>query len=293
MRTYRQVTAFDPKVAAYLARHRERLIAPTPPRGIWVCEEDGDIVIALTVYTEPHLRISAIIDKPETKPFQSLARLASEFEATAKESGVGRYCVVIHKSDDHYCKIIERRGGVILSEDGQWTEYLHEIDQTPDTRDGIRGWRPSDWKALRPLMMAFLREQYAAGGDIRPTRRNVEAFIRQGVRAAAQHDPTLLVYDEGRIVGFCLWVGMPDGGLDRRGRTCLSIGSFVVPERRRQGWSKQLHAVAVEAASRAGYSTLEGTVLERRGLKVGESLGGSVIGVQVRMSLNVEERKVA
>lgn len=149
MRTYRQVTGFEQKVADFLARHAERLIAPTPPRGLWVCEEDGEPIIVLTVYTEPRVRVSAIIDQPDTKPFTSLTRLAQEFESWAVSVGVRSYCVVIDKHDDHYCKIIERRGGVVLNDGPQWIEYLHEIDQTPDTSDAIRLWRPSDWKVMR------------------------------------------------------------------------------------------------------------------------------------------------
>lgn len=293
MRTYRQVTEFEPRIAAFLKRHAERLIAPTPPRGLWVCEEDGEPIIVLTVYTQPHIRVSAIIDRPETKPFQSLTKLAQTFEEWALKVGVRAYAIVIDKYDDHYCKIIEKRGGVVLREDGQWVEYLHEINQTPDTSDGIRPWRPSDWRALRPLMSAFLKEHYAVGSDFRPTRRNVEAFIRKGVKAAAKNDPCLLAYDGGELIGFCIWAGMPDAGLDLRERVCLGLGTYIIPSKRRQGWSKRIREAAKEVARTAGYTRLDGVALDKRGLKAGQSVGGNVVGVMVRLQLASEERKVA
>lgn len=293
MRTYRQVTEFEPKIAELLARHADRLIASTPPRGLWVCEEDGEPLIVLTVYTEPHTRISAIIDEPEKKPFSSLTRLAQTFEEWALKVGVRHYGIVIDKHDDHYCKIIEKRGGIVMQEDSQWVEYLHEIDQTRDTSDGIRPWRPSDWRSLRPLMSSFLNEHYAVGGDFRPTRRNTEAFIRKGVKAAAKNDPCLLAYDGGELVGFCIWAGLPDGGLDLRERICLGLGTYIIPTRRRQGWSKRIREAAKEVASAAGYTRLDGVALDKRGLKAGEAVGGQVVGVAVRLQLAREERKVA
>lgn len=293
MRTYRQVMDFDPKVAALLARHVERLIAPEPPRGLWVCEENGEPIIALTVYTEPRLRVSAIVDKPEERPFASLRRLAEEFEGWAKSIGVTAYCVVIDKHDDHYCRIIERRGGVVIGEDATWIEYLHEIDQTPNTADAIRPWRPSDWKAMRGLVHAFLTENYAAGGDFRPTRRNVEAFVRKGVKSASQGDPCLLAYAGGELVGFTLWTGAPDLGLDQRDRVCFGLGTYVIPSARRQGWSRRLREVAKETASAAGYTRIDGVALDKRGLLAGQAVGGQVVGVMVRMSIESSERKVA
>jgi GNAT superfamily N-acetyltransferase len=288
MRTYRQVEGFEEKVAAYLAKHADRLIGQEPPRGLWVCEEDGEVVIALTVYTSPHLRISAIIDKPETKPFASLTHLADAFEAWAVGQGVTHYCVVIDKFDDHYCKIIERHGGVVLRESGQWVEYLHEIDQSPKTEDAIRPWKPSDWKALRPLVTAFLKEHYAAGGDFRPTRHNVEAFIRKGVKASALSDPTLLAYAGGKLVGFVLWAGVPESGLELRDRICLGIGTYVVPEVRRQGWSVKLRRAATTLARVAGYTRVDGVALDERGFKAGQAVGGRSVGLVVRLAIEKE-----
>lgn len=286
MRTYRQVTDFEPKVADLLARHAERLIAPTPPRGLWVCEEDGEPIIVLTVYTEPRIRISAIIDNPETKPFNSLARLAECFEEWAKGVGIESYCVVIARGDDHYCKIIERRGGLVLSEDGPWVEYLHEINQARDTTDGTRLWRPSDWRGLRFRVMHQLRELAKAGGDIRPTRQNVEALIRSGMRAATKGDPCLVTYAGGEIAGLTLWMGMGAGPIELRERVCSALLTDA---------DEKLRAHAFELAWAAGYTRVDGMAFGREQLATWKAVGAYVprVIVHVNKPATGSERKVA
>lgn len=286
MRTYRQVTDFEPKVAELLARHAERLIAPTPPRGLWVCEEDGEPIIVLTVYTEPRIRISAIIDNPETKPFNSLARLAECFEEWAKSVGILSYCVVIARGDDHYCKIIERRGGLVLAEDGPWIEYLHEIDQTRDTRDGTRLWRPSDWRSLRTRVMDQLRALAKLGGDMRPTRTNVESLIRSGMRGATKGDPCLVSYAGGNIVGFTLWTGMNAGPIELRERACAAILTDA---------DAALRTHAFELAWAAGYTRVDGMAFGKQQLATWTAHGATVprVIVHVNKPATGSERKVA
>lgn len=279
MRTYRQVTEFEPKIAELLARHAERLIAPTPPRGLWVCEENGEPIIALTVYTEPHVRVSAIIDKPETKPFASLTRLAETFETWATGIGLRSYCVVVDRGDDHYCKIIEKRGGLLVGQPtGQWAEYLHEIDQTPDTRDGIRPMRPSDWKALRALVRDALRSKTSLGASFLPTRKNIETIIRMGMRAATKGDPCLVLYDGGEVQGFALWMGMT-GPFELRERVCSAIGLHARDERNRD----RLHEAALTAAWNAGYTCVDAILRTSHEHALWKSTGASCPGLVARI----------
>ena len=291
MRTHRQVTDFEPGVAAYLAKHRERLIAPEAPRGLWVCEEDGEIVIALTVYTEPYVRVSAIVDDPTMKPFQSLSRLAESFEAWAMETGIGRYCVVIHKGDDAYCRIIERRGGIVLRETPEWIEYLHEIDQTPDTSEGIRAWRPSDWKGLRAVVSDSLHDPKGLGASFQATRKNTETIIRMGVRAAAKGDPCLIAYENGAIAGYTLWFGFV-GPLELRERVCSATAIHT-----RAGASsdlaRRLHEAALGVAWTAGYTRVDGMLFAPEQLGEWKAVGATVPGVIARITSPIEERKVA
>lgn len=295
MKTYQKATSISPALGAFLQRHLDRLVSDELPKGIWTCEEDGEPLIVLLAYTEPHLRVSVIMDEPSKSRFMSLERLARSFESWAKENAITHYCVVVPESDDWYAVIIERRGAIELGRSNGWIEYLHQIDPTPQSEDGLHLWTPGDWKALRPLMAAFLEEHCRAGGDFLPTRRNVEAFIRRGVKAAAQGDPCLLAIQDGKIVGFCLWAGIDAGDLDLRDRICQGLGTYVVPTARRQGWSKRIRARALEVAAEAGYTRVDGVAIDKRGLAAGKAAGFATRGVQVRYVLpRVEEdRKVA
>jgi GNAT superfamily N-acetyltransferase len=288
MRTYRQVTEFEPKVAAFLATHKDRLAAFEAPRGLWVCEQDGEPDIMLLVYTDPHVRVSVIVDKPEDKPFAALTKLAEAFEVWAREQGVSAYGIVVHASDDHYCKIIERRGGVEVGHKDGWVEYLHTIDAKLDTSDGIRVWAPADWRPLRPLMHEFLVEHRKAGGDFLPTRRNVETFIRRGMKAATtKGDPCVIAWDAGKPVGFALWLGI-DTDLDLANKVVQGVGTYVTKESRRQGWSKRIRQAAAGVARERGYTQVAGTAMDKRGMEAGRSVGAEVKGVFMQLDLTKE-----
>ena len=290
MRTYQRVTELTDARKDFFARHRDRIMSEHMPRGAWVCEEDGEPLIGLLVFTEPNLRISVIMDEPEKKQFNSLSKLAKTFEKWASENEITHYGVVIDQADDHYARIIEKRGAVEMARYGPWVEYLHQIDQTRKLDDGIREWQPSDWRALRPLMKKFLEEHCAQGGDFLPSRNNVESFIRRGVKGAAKGDPCLLAIEGGTIIGFCLWTGIPDTGLDLRENVCQGLGTFVLPEHRRQGWSKKLRAEAMNVAALAGYDRVDGTALANWTLAAGKASGFKPAGVLVRQKVRQEKQ---
>lgn len=288
MRTFRQVTEFEQPIADLLQRHADRLIAPEPPRGMWVCEEDGVPVIVLTVYTQPHVRISAIIDKPETKPFASLVKLADAFETWASGVGIKAYGIVVDRGDDHYCKIIEKRGGVVLQQDGQWTEYLHQIAQAADTSDGVRPMQPSDWKALRPLVSKALREPGVMSASFVPSRTNVEAAIRIGVRGATKGEPCLVAYEGGQAVGFAIWLGHT-GPFEMRERVCSAVGLYGKTAEVRA----QLREAALRVAWGAGYTQVQSLVLTTQEHGEWTALGATTPGVVTTLTRPEAVREVA
>lgn len=284
-RTYRQVVAPEPKIAAFLQRHRGRLDPNSPPRGLWVCEQNGEPIIALLVYTTPGVMVSVILDDPESRPFASLVTLVRTFETWAAEQGIRQYAAAIPESDQHYCRLVERHGGVFLEKSNGWLTYLFPINATRPPNEGMRPWAPHDWRPLRSLMRAFLTEHHAAGGDFLPTRNNVETFIRKGMQAAHAGDPVLIAYDQGQPIGFVLWCSVTSLGLDMAKRILHGFGTYIIPARRREGWSKRLRTRALEIARAAGYDRVDGVALDGRGLAAGKSVGGVVVGAFMQLPI--------
>lgn len=283
MRAYRQVTEFNPPVAEFLKRHAERLHATSPLRGLWVCENDGVPEVALLVYTEPHVLVSIIVDKPETRPFVAILRLAQTFERWARDAGLPAYCVVISSADDWHSRIVERRGAVKIGEGPGWAEYRQPLNEKAPA-DGIEPWRAVHWKPLRRLVMAFLVEHYNDGGDFKPTRKNVELLIRRGMQAATKGDPVLIAYEAGEPIAFGMYLGI-ETPLELRERILHGLGTYVIPKARRAGWGKRLRTVGFEMGARAGYTRSDGIALSDIGLASGKASGCIPVGVLVRKKL--------
>lgn len=142
----------------------------------------------------------------------------------------------------------------------------------------IRRWEPDDAPALLPLVLAFLTEHAAAGGDILPTEENAVHLVAIGMAAAAAGDPVFLA-DEDGLVGFVLWVGVPHGVLTFRERVCQGLGTYVVPEHRREHLAKTMREVAVQQARVAGYTRVDGVARDKRGLESGKAGGFVPSGV--------------
>ena len=123
MRTYRRIETAEPGFLEYLARHADRM-DDQAPSAAWVCEEDCTIFGTLLAYTRPHLRLSMILDFPGyTIPL----RLAETFEHWAASKSIKGYAMVVDQKDDKFCKILERRGGVLIRSFDGVLEYTHEI----------------------------------------------------------------------------------------------------------------------------------------------------------------------
>jgi len=142
----------------------------------------------------------------------------------------------------------------------------------------IRLWRAEDADAIRPHLHEFLRAQYKAGGDYRPTERNVEALLQLGLLASGAGDPCVVAYVDGRLVGFCMWVGSP-GPFDTRERSVFAFADYVCPEFQRQGWSVRLRSVAKLIGAEAGYTRCDGFCLTKAALRAAEAAGARVFGV--------------
>lgn len=153
----------------------------------------------------------------------------------------------------------------------------------------IRLWRADDVDAIRPHLTEFLRAQYAAGGDYRPTERNVEAFLQLGLLAAGAGDPCVVAYADGKLVGFCMWVGAASPAFDTRERSVFAFADYVCPEFQRQGWSVRLRAVAKLLGASAGYTRCDGFCLTKAALKAAEAAGAKIFGVVGGIPLTPEK----
>lgn len=149
----------------------------------------------------------------------------------------------------------------------------------------IRPWTESDRPTLEPLILAYLAENYSVGGDLRPTEKNADLLFKCGVAANTVGDPTLLLEKDGTVIGFCLWVGMPNRELDLREKSVAALGTYIVPGFRRQGFSKELRREAIKVAKDRGYTRVDGIAYHKIGFEAGVSVGVKAAGLVSRLSL--------
>lgn len=281
-RIIRQVTDFEPIIAGFLVTHSDRMVDELP-RGIWVCEDEGVPIAALLVYTDPAVRLSVVRRSDDDQCWTALHRLGTTAEDWFSSVGVTHYGMAVHSSDQKFCRLLERRGAIVIEEKDGWVEYLHTIARfRPILDNGIRPWDARDWTQLRRLVKDYLTSLGPDGGDILPTRHNVEEIIRSGVRAAVKGDPCLVGVVNQKLVGFCMWAGIKTA-LDTKEKTCQGWGTYIVPEHRQTGWSERLRADAIVKAKKAGYTVVEGIALSKIGLDTSKKIGFSVRGVVVSL----------
>lgn len=271
MMTYQRIEEFTPARVEFIRRHQDRF--EKPPRAMWTCEDDGFPILAVTVYTEPQLLISAILDEPGRKLWKHLDKTTRMFEGWAREAGIRRYWFWVEESDDAYCRIVEHRGAVEIDRQDGWVHYEHDLFPEP-AADGLRLWTPRDWRLLRPGVRAFLEEQ---DGDIVAFPCNVGHLVRQGIKAAGAGDPCILAQEDGKLVGFCIWMGVQTR-LVLKEKVCSALGTYVSPGFRRQGWSKRLREFAAEKAREAGYARVDGPVLTTLNLEIAQAAGFEAAG---------------
>lgn len=118
-------------------------------------------------------------------------------------------------------------------------------------------WNPKDERIIKSMLMSFLQDTFIEGYDFLPTENNVARFWEIGINASLTRDPTLVALDPFPIA-FCLWVGHTAHDFDVRSNSCISMGTYVIPERRREHVGRDLREVAQAIAKRKGYTRIDG-----------------------------------
>lgn len=127
----------------------------------------------------------------------------------------------------------------------------------------IRFVQASDERQLKKLILGYLKETYAKGGDFPPTLENAQAFFDHAVEGAGRGDPCLVAVegpDGGgdlaakTIVGFIGTQGLHFPGMQTRDRTIRSWGTYVSPPYRTTHVAIKLFMVMGRVAKNAGYT---------------------------------------
>jgi GNAT superfamily N-acetyltransferase len=153
------------------------------------------------------------------------------------------------------------------------------MDEETNLDDGVHPWRGADWNRLRGLVLSFLNEMYQTEEhrtDVLPTERNADMMVFSGISAAEAGDPCCALWVDGQIVGYTYWVGSPTRGLEIREKICSGLGTYIIPEYRRQGFATKLREGASEIAKKAGYARVDGIVHDKVGTDSVKKFGGAV-----------------
>lgn len=153
------------------------------------------------------------------------------------------------------------------------------MDKETNLDDGVHPWRGADWLHLRPLVLTYLNEMYYSEEnrtDVLPTEQNADVMIFSGISAAESGDPCCALWIDNKIVGFTYWVGSSTRGFEVREKVCSGLGTFILPEYRRQGLATKLREKAVEIAKDAGYARVDGIVHDKVGTDSVKKFGGTV-----------------
>lgn len=124
----------------------------------------------------------------------------------------------------------------------------------------ISPWKLIDTLWLRTAIAAFLTANYARGGDLLPSSKNVDVYLRLGFGGVERGDPCLVGVVGGEPVGFVLWTGTPSPVLDTRWRTINALGSYTTPGARSRGVAGALRDRAWAEAKSLGYERVIGPI---------------------------------
>lgn len=143
----------------------------------------------------------------------------------------------------------------------------------------VRMIQAGDGEPLWQLVMGYLKETYAQGGDFPPTLANATAFTVFAIEGAAEGDPCLVAEDDGVLIGFCFARGVAVlPGMETRHRTIRSWGTYIAPDHRARGVGVSLFIVAGRMARLAGYTRFlgmtVGTDYEKHALGVVDRIPG-------------------
>lgn len=141
--------------------------------------------------------------------------------------------------------------------------------------DGVYAWRTEDAAAIFGLLMAYLQEM---GRDILPLTCNVNHLLRTGLEAAQNGDPCLIIWRDGKPVGFTYWTG-PPAGLVLKERIITAMGTYIDPEYRGKKLSTELRDAAIAIANSEGYDRVNGSAFDKRGWETLTKQGWSTDGL--------------
>lgn len=145
----------------------------------------------------------------------------------------------------------------------------------------IRLVRPDDARAVRKLVMRYLKETYDQGGDFPPTLDNAAAFTQHAIVGAQELDPCLVAVDEdGTIAGFCVGRGVHFPGMQTRDKTLRSWGTYVKPEYRQRHVALQLFMVLGRVARYQGYTRVMGFTHGTGYAENAQKVIKSIVGMQ-------------
>jgi GNAT superfamily N-acetyltransferase len=136
----------------------------------------------------------------------------------------------------------------------------------------------ADRSEFMQLWLTFLRENYAAGGEILPTEKNLFVFTTLFQIYVTQARPGVaLMATLDKVPCAVLMWGDPGPGLETRwGRLAMGWGTWVHPEVRRHGIADALRAAGKAATRAMGFDAVVGTSLASNaaGLESGRRVPG-------------------
>lgn len=145
----------------------------------------------------------------------------------------------------------------------------------------IRPWRADDAPALRPMIRACLAESFAYGADILPDEENISVLLKIGMAWASMGQPALIAVDE-MPVGYILW-GPATGPFRLREKKAIGLGTFVIADRRREGFSVALRKAAMRQLRELGYASLQGVTYSEAGLRSALAVGFTVTAQNIEV----------
>lgn len=178
----------------------------------------------------------------------------------------------------------------IVEYDGQKVSSVGYIpaDEAEPRRNGSYPWRGADWLRLRPLVLGFLVEMSNANrSDITPSNNNADALIHLGILRAELGDPCYAMWKDGEIIGFTYWIGLNGvfPGIEMKEKICTALGTYILPEHRRQGVSVRLRNAAFKQAKKAGYARVDGSAHDKIGYESAKKVGAGARGFLISRRL--------
>ncbi len=140
-----------------------------------------------------------------------------------------------------------------------------------------------DWNDLAALIEAFNREKATKFDEPDFTRMHLDACY---LAISSGYGGIYLAYDDETPLGYCAWVSlptMPVGVVD-------GLGTYVVPERRREWIAEQLNLTAIEYHKANGATRVYGVVSNSNvpSMTRMEAYGATKVGTLYRWDLSRE-----